>query len=307
MRLWNKGVPFPTLTYRPTRINRRSSCLIVSTQHNPGAEATRHCAQLRELQRVMAAALFRPLTPQWGMQKHWTDGSRMHDVAAEFIKPNDRLSCSNGMTAFRHLTRFTMKRSKPTNSATNSSPRPPRQISTPCTFRRLAKVPLERSNVKTALGTVECAMAPASPVLVRGQEESAISGVGLRLALCRSIIAAHGGTIRAEPAQPALQVAFDFKVATPVAQLQAEGNLAEDCRHRPVPYLNNVLEQDHRAIAVSPVNPQRRQDQKLKKLELRAWPVRHRPDCTASAAADHQRRRYLPSVYNRWFATALSR
>jgi Putative DNA-binding domain len=49
-------------------------------------------AQLRELQRVMAAALFRPLTPQWGMQKHWTDGSGMHDVAAEFIKPNDRLS-----------------------------------------------------------------------------------------------------------------------------------------------------------------------------------------------------------------------
>src|SRR6202011_1741333 len=33
-----------------------------------------------------------------------------------------------------------------------------------------------------------------------------------------------------------------------VAQLKAEGNLAEDCRQRPVPYLNNVLEQDHRAI-----------------------------------------------------------
>src|ERR1700739_2942165 len=33
-----------------------------------------------------------------------------------------------------------------------------------------------------------------------------------------------------------------------VAQLKAEDNLAEDCRHRPVPYLNNVLEQDHRAI-----------------------------------------------------------
>src|SRR5258707_10042659 len=48
-------------------------------------------AQLRELQRVMAATLFRPLTPQWGMQKRWTDGSRMHDMAAEFIKPNDRL------------------------------------------------------------------------------------------------------------------------------------------------------------------------------------------------------------------------
>ncbi len=33
-----------------------------------------------------------------------------------------------------------------------------------------------------------------------------------------------------------------------IAQLKAEGALAEDCRHRPVPYLNNVLEQDHRAI-----------------------------------------------------------
>ena len=33
-----------------------------------------------------------------------------------------------------------------------------------------------------------------------------------------------------------------------VAQLKAEGALDEDCRHRPVPYLNNVLEQDHRAI-----------------------------------------------------------
>jgi transposase, IS6 family len=36
--------------------------------------------------------------------------------------------------------------------------------------------------------------------------------------------------------------------APAVVQLKAEGALAEDCRHRPVPYLNNVLEQDHRAI-----------------------------------------------------------
>jgi transposase, IS6 family len=33
-----------------------------------------------------------------------------------------------------------------------------------------------------------------------------------------------------------------------IAQLKAEVALAEVCRHRPVPYLNNVLEQDHRAI-----------------------------------------------------------
>jgi hypothetical protein len=49
-------------------------------------------AQLRDLQRAMASALFRPLTSQWGMQKRWTDGGSMEAVAAEFIKPNDRLS-----------------------------------------------------------------------------------------------------------------------------------------------------------------------------------------------------------------------
>src|SRR6516225_138368 len=33
-----------------------------------------------------------------------------------------------------------------------------------------------------------------------------------------------------------------------IVRLKAEGALERDCRHRPVPYLNNVLEQDHRAI-----------------------------------------------------------
>ena len=33
-----------------------------------------------------------------------------------------------------------------------------------------------------------------------------------------------------------------------IVRLKAEGALDEDCRHRPAPYLNNVLEQDHRAI-----------------------------------------------------------
>jgi hypothetical protein len=33
-----------------------------------------------------------------------------------------------------------------------------------------------------------------------------------------------------------------------IAVLQAAGDLADDCQHPPVQYLNNVLEQDHRAI-----------------------------------------------------------
>jgi len=33
-----------------------------------------------------------------------------------------------------------------------------------------------------------------------------------------------------------------------IVQLKTEGTLVENCRHRPVQYLNNVLEQDHRAI-----------------------------------------------------------
>ena len=48
--------------------------------------------ELRELQRVMAGALFRPLTRAAGMQQRWTDGRPMRAVAAEFIKPNDRLT-----------------------------------------------------------------------------------------------------------------------------------------------------------------------------------------------------------------------
>jgi IS6 family transposase len=33
-----------------------------------------------------------------------------------------------------------------------------------------------------------------------------------------------------------------------IMELKAEGALEENCQHRPVQYLNNVLEQDHRAI-----------------------------------------------------------
>jgi transposase-like protein len=33
-----------------------------------------------------------------------------------------------------------------------------------------------------------------------------------------------------------------------IVRLKAEETLEKNCRHRPVQYLNNVLEQDHRAI-----------------------------------------------------------
>lgn len=62
-----------------------------SNSLRPPSKISSH-AELKELQRVMAGALFRPLTPQWGMQKRWTDGTLMKSVASEFIKPNDRLT-----------------------------------------------------------------------------------------------------------------------------------------------------------------------------------------------------------------------
>jgi hypothetical protein len=49
-------------------------------------------ADLRAFQRVMATALIRPLTAEDGLQPKWIDGRPMEKVAAEFIKPNDRLS-----------------------------------------------------------------------------------------------------------------------------------------------------------------------------------------------------------------------
>jgi len=49
-------------------------------------------AQLKELQALMASAIFRPLTERDGMQSRWTDGRLTKEIAAQFIKPNDRLT-----------------------------------------------------------------------------------------------------------------------------------------------------------------------------------------------------------------------
>jgi hypothetical protein len=48
--------------------------------------------KLLNLQRRIARAVMTPLTPSEGMQRVAANGRRMRDVAAEFIKPNDRLT-----------------------------------------------------------------------------------------------------------------------------------------------------------------------------------------------------------------------
>lgn len=47
---------------------------------------------LTELQRLMASAVMRRLTPSEEMQKKWCDGRSTQSVVGAFIKPNDRLS-----------------------------------------------------------------------------------------------------------------------------------------------------------------------------------------------------------------------
>ncbi|MBI4625338.1 MAG: putative DNA-binding domain-containing protein [Verrucomicrobia bacterium] len=49
-------------------------------------------ADLRALQRLMLHALVQPLTAADGLQPRWRDGRPMAEVAAEFIKPNGRLT-----------------------------------------------------------------------------------------------------------------------------------------------------------------------------------------------------------------------
>ncbi len=54
-------------------------------------------SDLRSFQRLMKDAVVRPLGPGYRMQKRWRDGRPMADVAAGFVRPNDRL------TAFERL------------------------------------------------------------------------------------------------------------------------------------------------------------------------------------------------------------
>ena len=59
-------------------------------------------------------------------------------------------------------------------------------------------------------------------LFARGQKESATAGVGLGLALCRSIVAAHGGTIRAQARKPH-GAAFEIRLPlAPPPEIESE-------------------------------------------------------------------------------------
>ena len=58
---------------------------------------------LRSFQRLMKDAVVRPLAPGHRMQRRWTDGRPMATVAAEFIKPNDRLTSFDRLEIYNRM------------------------------------------------------------------------------------------------------------------------------------------------------------------------------------------------------------
>jgi hypothetical protein len=60
-------------------------------------------ADLKRLQRMMATALTRPLTGDDALQRKWVDGRPMEKVAAEFIKPNDRLTSFERLELYNQM------------------------------------------------------------------------------------------------------------------------------------------------------------------------------------------------------------
>jgi len=58
---------------------------------------------LLQFQRLMKDAVVRPLAPGDRMQPRWSDGRPMADVAAGFIKPNDRLSSFDRLEIYNRM------------------------------------------------------------------------------------------------------------------------------------------------------------------------------------------------------------
>jgi hypothetical protein len=60
-------------------------------------------AELKSFQRMMAAAILRPLSADDGLQRRWIDGRPMEKVAAEFISPNDRLTSFERLELYNRM------------------------------------------------------------------------------------------------------------------------------------------------------------------------------------------------------------
>lgn len=58
---------------------------------------------LRSFQRMMATAVIRPLDADGRLQSKWVDGRPMDKVAAEFIKPNDRLTSFERLQLYNQM------------------------------------------------------------------------------------------------------------------------------------------------------------------------------------------------------------
>ena len=60
-------------------------------------------SDLRLFQRMMAAAIIRPLDARDSLQSKWVDGRPMEEVAGEFIKPNDRLTSFERLQLYNRM------------------------------------------------------------------------------------------------------------------------------------------------------------------------------------------------------------
>ena len=70
-------------------------------RHAPSRIAS--TSDLRKFQRMMASAVVRPLTAEDGLQPKWIDGRPMDAVAAEFIRPNDRLTSFERLQLYNRM------------------------------------------------------------------------------------------------------------------------------------------------------------------------------------------------------------
>jgi hypothetical protein len=82
---------------------KRSKPTSSSTRLKTPRLDVRSRAQLKALQSLMATAVFRPLTEQDGMQPRWIDGGKTSDLAATFIKPNERLTSFDRLEIYNRV------------------------------------------------------------------------------------------------------------------------------------------------------------------------------------------------------------